>query len=63
MVGSTREWHNIKTEDFELLHRGRGFTDNTVMTLLVAEWFMKDSPHDKLYSIIFIVDWLEKGNT
>ena len=38
IVGSTREWHNIKTEDFELVPRGSRFTDDTVMTLAVAEW-------------------------
>lgn len=45
IVGSTREWHNIKTEDFELLPNGSRFTDDTVMTLAVAEWLMTDSDH------------------
>lgn len=27
IVGSTREWHNVKTEDFELLPQGSRFTD------------------------------------
>ena len=42
IVGSTREWHNVKTEDFELLPTGSSFTDDTVMTLAVAEWLMID---------------------
>ena len=47
MVGSTREWKNVKTEDFELLPEGSRFTDDTVMTLAVAEWLMTDSTHSK----------------
>ena len=45
IVGSTREWHNIKTEDFELVPIGSRFTDDTVMTLAVAEWLMTDPDH------------------
>lgn len=47
MAGSTREWHNIKSEDFELLPQGSSFTDDTVMTLAVAEWLMKDPSHSE----------------
>lgn len=45
IVGSTREWHNIKTEDFELIPKRSRFTDDTVMTLAVAEWLMTDPEH------------------
>lgn len=45
IVGSTRERHNIKTEDFELVPEGSRFTDDTVMTLAVAKWLMDDSKH------------------
>ena len=47
MVGSTRELNNVRTEDFELLPNGSGYTDDTVMTLAVAEWLMRDSTHSK----------------
>ena len=47
IVGSTREWHNVKTEDFELLPAGSSFTDDTVMTLAVAEWLMTDPAHSE----------------
>lgn len=47
MVGSTREWNNTKSEDFELLPPGSRFTDDTVMTLAVAEWLMADPTHSK----------------
>ena len=46
IVGSTREWHNVKTEDFELLPQGSRFTDDTVMTLAVARWLMDDPLHE-----------------
>ncbi|MGI6218834.1 MAG: ADP-ribosylglycohydrolase family protein [Bacteroidaceae bacterium] len=45
IVGSTREWNNIKTVDFELVPSGSHFTDDTVMTLAVAEWLMTDPEH------------------
>ena len=47
IVGSTREWNNVKTEDFELLPAGSRFSDDTVMTLAVAEWLMTDSEHSE----------------
>ena len=54
IVGSTREWHNIKTEDFELLPNGSRFTDDSVMTLAVTEWLMSDPNHrpDTLVTIM-----------
>ncbi len=45
IVGSTREHHNIKTEDFKLIPDGSRFTDDTVMTLAVAQWLMSDPEH------------------
>ena len=45
IVGSTREWNNIKREDFELVPQDSRFTDDTVMTLAVAEWLMTDPTH------------------
>ena len=45
IVGSTREWNNVKTDDFELVPEGSRFTDDTVMTLAVAEWLMTDPAH------------------
>lgn len=54
IVGSTREWNNVKTEDFELLPEGSRFTDDTVMTLAVAKWLIDDPKHeaDTLVSIM-----------
>lgn len=46
IVGSTRERHNVKREDFELLPPGSRFTDDSVMTLAVAKWLMDDPSHN-----------------
>jgi ADP-ribosylglycohydrolase len=40
IVGSVYEWNNIKTRDFPLFSPGCFFTDDTVMTLAVAEGLM-----------------------
>ncbi len=37
IAGSRFEWNNIKSKDFDLFHRRCFFTDDTVMTLAVAE--------------------------
>ena len=52
MVGSTREWKNVKTEDFKHLPKGSRFTDDTVMTLaddlstgcIISEYDPIDTP-------------------
>ena len=38
IIGSTREWHAIKTKDFHLFTPKSGFTDDTIMTLAIAKW-------------------------
>ena len=37
IIGSTYESHNVKTEDFELFPAGSTFTDDTVMSIAVAD--------------------------
>ena len=37
IVGSRIEWHNIKTKEFELFHRRCRPTDDSVMTLAIAQ--------------------------
>ena len=37
VVGSVFEWHNVKTIDFDLFSRESRFTDDTVMTIAVAD--------------------------
>ena len=42
IVGSTYEWHNVKTEDFELFPAGSRFTDDTVLSVSVAEKLLSE---------------------
>lgn len=42
IIGSTREHYSIKTKDFRLYEENSIFTDDTVMTLAVASWLIKD---------------------
>ena len=39
IIGSTRELHNIKSMDFDLFPAGSHFTDDSVMSIAVAEKF------------------------
>lgn len=40
IVGSVYEWNNIKTKDFELLTHKCFFTDDSVMTVAVADYLL-----------------------
>ena len=40
IVGSVYEWNNIKTKDFPLFGKRCFFTDDTVMTVAVADALM-----------------------
>lgn len=40
VVGSRFEFNNIKTKEFELLAKDSRFTDDTVLTVAVADWMM-----------------------
>ena len=42
IIGSTRELHNIKSEDFDLFPPDSHFTDDSVMTIAVAEKLLND---------------------
>ncbi len=37
IIGSVYEWHNIKTTEFELFSSGCRFTDDTVLTVALAD--------------------------
>ena len=47
IVGSIYEFDNIKTKDFELFDRECFFTDDTVMSVAVAEALLDTQPCDK----------------
>lgn len=42
VIGSTREFNSIKTKDFPLFTPKSRFTDDTVMTLAIANWLCED---------------------
>ena len=42
IVGSIYEFDNIKTKDFPLFGEGCTFTDDTVLTVAVADWLLDD---------------------
>jgi len=46
IVGSVYEWNNIKTKDFPLFSERGFFTDDTVMTIAVAEAIMDGGKKD-----------------
>lgn len=47
IIGSIYEFDSIKTKDFNLFSKRSSFTDDTVMTLAIANWLCvnKDSKH------------------
>ena len=46
IVGSVYEWNNIKTKEFPLFQDKCFFTDDTVMTIAVAEGLMNGGEKD-----------------
>ncbi|MBQ2666733.1 ADP-ribosylglycohydrolase family protein [Methanobrevibacter sp.] len=42
IIGSPYEWNSIKTKEFDLFSRKSVFTDDTVMTLAIANWLCED---------------------
>lgn len=46
IVGSVYEWNNIKTKEFQLFSPGCFFTDDTVMTVAIAEGLINGGSAD-----------------
>lgn len=42
IIGSTYEWHNVKSENIELFPMGSRFTDDTVLSVAVAEKILNE---------------------
>jgi ADP-ribosylglycohydrolase len=42
IIGSTREFNPIKSKEFPLYQKNSRFTDDTIMTLAIASWLIKD---------------------
>ena len=45
MVGSVYEFDNIKTTDFPFFSQRSIYTDDSIMTVAVAEWLLTDNQH------------------
>lgn len=45
IVGSVYEFDNIKTTDFPFFSKGSTYTDDSIMTIAVAEWLLTDNEH------------------
>lgn len=45
IIGCPYEFNSIKSINFELFRQGYSYTDDSVMTMAVAEWLLDDSNH------------------
>lgn len=46
IIGSVYEWNRIKTTDFPLFSEGCSFTDDTVLTVAVADAILQHTPYE-----------------
>ena len=49
IIGSAFEWTNLKTTDFELFGRGSRFTDDTVLTVAVADCILSGESYARAF--------------
>lgn len=45
VVGSRFEWKNIKTTEFEMMHENCMMTDDTILTIAVADAILQGKPY------------------
>lgn len=48
IAGSTHEYNPVKNYDFELIENNSHFTDDTVMTIAIANWLLQDRSKETL---------------
>ena len=48
IIGSVYEWNNIKTKDFPLFAQNAHFTDDTVLTVALAESILSGTPYAEI---------------
>jgi ADP-ribosylglycohydrolase len=48
IIGSVYEWHNIKTTDFQCIDPKSYFTDDSVLTIALADSILSDTPYEIL---------------
>ena len=51
IVGSSYEFNNVKSTEFDLFTPKTKFTDDSVMTLAVAKWLVEDKEHTTQYLV------------
>ncbi|MFD0675597.1 MULTISPECIES: ADP-ribosylglycohydrolase family protein [unclassified Paenibacillus] len=49
VIGSVFEWHNNKSTEFELFSRFTRFTDDTVLTVAIADAVLKRKQHSNIW--------------
>ena len=45
IIGSIYEWNNIKTKEFPLFGEGCRFTDDSVLSIALADTMLNDVPY------------------
>ena len=55
IIGSTYEFHNIQSYDFELFPQGSSFTDDTVCTIAIADAILRSIPYRES-----LIEWCRK---
>ncbi len=48
IIGSVYEWHNIKTTEFQWIDPKSIFTDDSVLTIALADSILSDTPYETL---------------
>lgn len=56
-IGSIYEFNNIHTTEFPLFSPNSTFTDDSIMTMAVAEWLLSDPQHTHSSLIAFMEDY------
>ena len=61
IVGSKYEFNNIKTKDFPFISQGCEFTDDTVMTMAVANALLRSRTENRSFKPILIHEMQSLG--
>ena len=46
IIGSVYEFNNIKTKDFPLFSKESFYTDDSIMTIAVADWLLHGGDYE-----------------
>lgn len=62
IIGSVYEWHNVKTQDFELFKPTCRFTDDTVLTIAIADALLQSNGNREETRRLYAEKLKEYGN-